>query len=72
MKCKRNERSVEPPPPFMIFCSKLEISQCNSDESGHYKQKNEDYKQYGVDGVDFLTPYTFKYVIELNVDGTKW
>jgi hypothetical protein len=55
----------------MIFSSKLEVSQSNSDESSDNQKNNEDNKQDAVDGINPVTPDTGKYVVELNVNSTK-
>lgn len=55
----------------MIFSSKLKVRQSHSNKSCDYQKNNEDDKQDAVYGVDPVTPYTSKYVVKLNVDGTK-
>jgi hypothetical protein len=55
----------------MIFSSKLKVGQSHGDEGSDNQENNEDNKQDTVNGVNPVTPNTRKYVIELNVDGTK-
>ena len=64
-------RKILPPPPFMIFSSKLEVSQSHSDESSDNQKDNEHNKQDAVDGINPVTPDTGKYVVELNVNSTE-
>lgn len=55
----------------MVFCSKLEVRQCNSDEGSDNKENDEDNKENAVYGVDPVAPNTGKYVVELDVNGTE-
>lgn len=65
------ENITLPPPPFMVFSSKLEVCQCNRDESSDYDENKEDDRQNTIDGVYSVTPNTGKYVVKLNVNGTE-
>jgi hypothetical protein len=60
-----------PPPPLVVFSSKLEVRQCNSNEGSYNKEDDEDYKEDAVDGVNPMAPNTGKDVVELNVYGTE-
>lgn len=69
--CNMVKRIISPPPPFVVFSSKLEVGKCNSDECRDYKENNENYEEYAVDGVSPMSPHTGKYVVKFNVDGTE-
>jgi len=60
-----------PPPPLMIFSSKLKVRQCHSNEGSDYKQDDEDDKENAVDSVNSVAPHASKYVVEFNVDCTE-
>lgn len=60
-----------PPPPFMIFCSKLEVSQCHSNEGCDDEKYNKNYKENAIDCINSVAPDTDKYVVELNIDCTE-
>lgn len=68
---KERERKTLPPPPLMVFSSKLEVRQCNRDESSDYDKNKEDDRQNTIDGVYSVTPNTGKYVVKLDVNGTE-
>ena len=55
----------------MIFGSKLEVRQCNSDESSDNKEDDKDDKENAVDCVNPVAPNTGKDVVQLNVYGTE-
>lgn len=55
----------------MVFSSKLEVRQCNSDESSNDKEDDKDYKENAVDRVDPVAPNTSKDVVQLDVYGTE-
>ena len=55
----------------MVFSSKLEVCQCNSDERGDNKEDDEDNKQNAVDCVNPVAPNTSKDVVQLDVYGTE-
>lgn len=66
-----NKTSYIPPPPFMIFSSKLKVCQSHSDESSDNQQNNKDDEEYAVDGINSVAPDTSKNVVQLYVDGTE-
>lgn len=55
----------------MILSSKLKVCHCHSDECCDNNEDDENNKQYAIYGVNFVTPDTSKYIIQLNVNGTK-
>lgn len=70
-KFKEIEKKTLPPPPLVVFRSKLEVCQSNCDEGSDYDEDKEDDRQNTIDGVYSVTPNTGKYVVKLNVDGTE-
>ena len=70
-KAIKEENKCVPPPPRMIFGSKLEVRQCNGDESSDNKEDDKDNKENAVDCVNPVAPNTGKDVVQLNVYGTE-
>lgn len=69
---KKNARKTcLPPPPLMIFSSKLEIGQSHSYEGSDNQKNKKNNKQNAVDGVNPVTPHAGKYVVKFNVYRTK-
>lgn len=60
-----------PPPPLMIFSSKLEIGQSHSYKGSDNQKNNKNNKQNAVDGVNPVTPDTGKYVVKFNIYCTE-
>ena len=60
-----------PPPPFVIFSGKLEVSKCNGYKSSNDQEDDEYDEEDAVNGVDPVTPNTGKEVVQLDVDGTE-
>lgn len=56
----------------MVFNCKLEVGQCNGDESSHDDQYDENNEENAVDGVDLMAPHTGKDIVQLDVNGTEW
>lgn len=55
----------------MVLGSKLEVSQCHSNESSNYQENDEDDKQDAVYGVNPMTPDASKDIIKLNIYCTE-
>ncbi|KAL9451885.1 hypothetical protein AB3S75_013461 [Citrus x aurantiifolia] len=56
----------------MIFSSKLELGQSHSYESRDNQKNDEDNKEDVVYRVNHVASNTSKYIVKLNIDGTKW
>ncbi|GMP92751.1 hypothetical protein CsSME_00042840 [Camellia sinensis var. sinensis] len=71
IRLKHWQEDCIPPPPFMIFGSKLKVCQSHIHKSSYYDKNYENNKQDGIYGVSPETPYANKQIVELNVDNTK-
>lgn len=60
-----------PPPPLMVFSSKLEVCQRNSDEGSDDKEDDEDYEENAVNSVNSVAPNTSKDVVQLDIDSAE-
>lgn len=68
---ERNKNSSLPPPPFMVFSSKLKVCKCHSNESSDNEKNDEDYKENAVYGVNSMAPHTGKYVVKFDINSTE-
>ena len=55
----------------MVFSSKLEVRQGNSNEGSDDEKDDKDYKEDAVNGVNSVAPNTSKDVVELDIYSTE-
>ena len=55
----------------MVLSSKLEVCQCDSNESSNYQEDYKDNKQDVVYSIDPVTPDTGKYIVNFDVYSTE-
>ncbi|KAG5600292.1 hypothetical protein H5410_031662 [Solanum commersonii] len=58
-------RKAAPPPPFMIFCSKLDVCHNNRDKSSCNQKENEHNEKNAIYCVYPVTPNTCKYISKI-------